>query len=72
MPKAKEKRKLTADQKRIRKKRRKETVIIFVNGRQKRVPRPATIDGLPVDEFIPRNADSLWFHQNEMWEQIGV
>ncbi len=26
------------------------------------------IDGLPVDEFIARNADPIWLHQNEMWE----
>jgi len=35
---------------------------------QKRVPRPPQIDGLPVDEFIARNADPIWLHQNEMWE----
>ena len=28
------------------------------------------IDGLPVDEFIRRNADPIWLHQNEMWECI--
>jgi hypothetical protein len=28
------------------------------------------IDGIPVDEFIARNADPLWLHQNEMWEYI--
>ncbi len=43
---------------------------IFVNGRQKRVRRPQLIDGIPVDEFIARNADALWLHQNEMWELI--
>jgi hypothetical protein len=43
---------------------------IFVNGRQKRVRRPPTIDGLPVDEFIRQNADPMWLHQNEMWEYI--
>lgn len=26
------------------------------------------IDGLPVDEFIARNADPIWLRQNEMWE----
>ena len=41
---------------------------IFINGKQKRVPRPLEIDGLPVDEFIARNADPMWLHQNEMWE----
>ena len=43
-------------------------MFIFVNGRQKRVRRPPTIDGMPMDEFIARNADPMWLHQNEMWE----
>lgn len=43
---------------------------IFIRGKQKRVRRASSIDGLPVDEFIPRNADPLWLHQNEMWELI--
>ena len=43
-------------------------MFIFVNGRQKRVRRPETIDGVPIDEFIARNADPIWLHQNEMWE----
>lgn len=46
-------------------------MIIFVNGKQKRVKRPPAIDGLPLDEFIRRNADPIWLHQNEMWELIG-
>ena len=41
---------------------------IFINGKQKQVPRPQQIDGLSVDEFIARNADPIWLHQNEMWE----
>jgi len=43
---------------------------IFVNGKQKRVKRPETIEGMDVDEFIRRNADPIWLHQNEMWEYI--
>jgi hypothetical protein len=41
-----------------------------VDGKQKRVKRPPTIDGMDVDEFIKRNADPIWFHQNEMWEYM--
>ena len=33
---------------------------IFINGSQKRVPRPPLIDGLSVEEFIDRNADPIW------------
>ncbi len=65
---SKRKRKLTAAEKRARQKRRKEYMFIFVNGRQKRVRRPPTIDGMEVDEFIRRNADPIWLHQNELWE----
>ncbi len=43
---------------------------IFVRGKQKRVKRPPIIDGLDEDEFIARNADPIWLHQNEMWEYI--
>ena len=67
---AKCKRKLTAAEKRARKIRRKEFMTIFVHGKMKRVKRPPTIDGMDVDEFIRRNADPIWLHQNEMWELI--
>ena len=40
---------------------------VFVNGKQKRVKRPPTIDGMAVDEFIGRNADPISLQQNEMW-----
>jgi hypothetical protein len=43
---------------------------IFINGKQKRVKRPQTIDGMSVDEFIRNNADPIWLHQNEMWEYM--
>lgn len=63
------KRKLTAAEKRAKRERRKKFMTIFINGKQKRVPRePQLIEGLPVDEFIRRNADPIWLHQNEMWE----
>jgi len=70
MPKPK--RKLTAAEKRARKKRREETMIVFIHGKKKRVKRPPTIDGVPVEEFIRRNADPIWLHQNEMWELMGA
>jgi hypothetical protein len=65
---AKPKRKLTAAERRARRERKKNTMMIFINGKQKRVPRPPTIDALPVDEFIASNADPIWLHQNELWE----
>lgn len=67
---AKPKRKLTAAEKRAKKARRKKYQWIFINGKQVRIKRPPTIDGLPIDEFMLRNADPLWLHQNEMWEYI--
>jgi len=67
---AKPKRKLTAKQKAEKRRRRREYMTIFVGGKQKRVKRPPTMDGLTEDEFIRRNADPIWFHQNEMWEEL--
>ncbi|MEZ6127853.1 MAG: hypothetical protein R3C59_04165 [Planctomycetaceae bacterium] len=67
---AKPKKKLTAAQRRAKRERRKKFMTIFVHGKQKRVPRPQLIEGLPVDEFIARNADPNWLVQNEMWEDI--
>jgi uncharacterized protein (DUF2235 family) len=64
------KRKLTPEEKRAKKERRKKYKWIFINGKQVRVKREPTIDGIPVDEWIRRNADPIWLHQNEMWELI--
>jgi hypothetical protein len=66
--KAKPKRKRTAAEKRARRERRQKFMMIFINGKQKRVPRPQLIDGLPVDEFIARNAEPIYLHQNGLWE----
>jgi hypothetical protein len=63
----KPKRKLTTAEKRARRERKKKFMTIFINGKQKRVPRPQLFDGLPVEEFIARNADPIWLHQNELW-----
>jgi 16S rRNA U516 pseudouridylate synthase RsuA-like enzyme len=65
-----QKKKLTQEQKAAKKKRREEYMTVFMNGKQKRVKRPPKIDGMDVDEFIRRNADPIWLHQNEMWEYI--
>ena len=64
------KRKRTAAEKRARRERKRKYMMIFVNGKQKRVPRPVLIDGLPIDEFIARNADPVWLHENGLWEFI--
>jgi hypothetical protein len=65
------KRKLTTAEKRERRERKQKYMTIFINGKQKRVPRPQQIDGLPVDEFIARNTDPIWLQQNEMWELMN-
>ncbi len=67
---AKQKRKLTAAEKKARREGKKKYTTIFINGKQKRVPRPLQIDGMDVDEFIRRNADPIWLHQNGMWEYM--
>ena len=62
------KRRRTAAQKRARRLRKEQFMTIFINGKQKRVPRPPSIDGMPLDEFIARNADPIWLHENGLWE----
>ena len=66
----KPKRKRTPAEKRARRERQKKFMTIFINGKQKSVPRPQLIDGIDVDEFIARNADPIWLHQNELWEYM--
>jgi hypothetical protein len=66
----KKKRKLTPKEKSEKKRRQKEYMTIFINGKQKRVKRPPTIDGMPVDEFIQRNADPIFLLQNGMCEEL--
>lgn len=64
------KKRLTSAQKAAKKNRRKEYMTVFINGKQKRVKRPVTVDGMDVDEYIIRNADPIWLHQNELWEYM--
>jgi hypothetical protein len=66
----KPKRKRTPAEKRARRERQKKFMTIFINGKQKSVPRPQLIDGIDVDEFIARNADPIWLHQHELWEYM--
>ena len=67
---ARQKKKLTRAQKAAKKARQQKTMTVFRNGKQVRVKRPESIDGMDVDEFIRRNADPIWLHQNEMWEYL--
>lgn len=69
---AKQKRKLTRAEKKEKARRKAEFMTIFINGKQKRVRRPPTIEGMDVDEFIGQNADPIWLHQEEMWESITL
>ncbi|TYT73978.1 hypothetical protein FIM25_12515 [Desulfobotulus mexicanus] len=68
------KKKLTKVQKQAqnaaKKERQKKYQWIFINGKQVRIKRPETIDGIPADEFIANNADPLWLHRNGFWELI--
>lgn len=64
----KRKRKLSGAEKRERRERKAKFQTVLINGKQVRVPRPQQIDGLPIDEFIIRNADPAWLHDNELWE----
>lgn len=63
-------RKRTAASRRVHRDRKKIFMFILINGKRKRVPRPPMIDGMPVEEFLARNADPIWLRQNEMWEHL--
>ncbi|AUB83113.1 hypothetical protein [Candidatus Thiodictyon syntrophicum] len=67
---AKQKRKLTTAEKAAKKRRREQYMCVFLNGKQKMVRRPQMIDGLPEEEFVLRNADPIWLHENGMWEYL--
>ena len=55
----KPKRKLTAAEKRAKKERRKKYKWVMMNGKQVKVKREPTIDGVPVDQFVADNADAI-------------
>jgi len=61
---AKPKKKLTSAQRAANKQRKKDFMTVFMNGKQVRVRRPPTIDGMDAEEFIRQNADPIWLHQN--------
>ncbi len=67
---AKQKRKLSLAEKAAKARRKAEYMTIFVNGRQQSVRRPVLVEGMNPDEFVRRNADPIWLHQNEMWEYM--
>lgn len=67
---AKLKRKLTAREKAGKKQRKLEYMTIFINGKQKRIRRPPTIEGMPADEFVLSNADPIWLHQHGEWHAM--
>jgi hypothetical protein len=68
----KPKRKLTSKERKEKARRKAEFMTIFINGKQKRVRRPVLVEGMDPDEFIRRNADPIWLHQNEMWEYMDL
>jgi hypothetical protein len=68
MPKPK--RRLNAVDRKTGSERKQQFMTIVINGKQKRVSRPLTIEGLPVDEFIARHADPIWLHQNGLWKML--
>ena len=65
---AKSKKKLTAAQRAAKQQRKKDFVTVFMNGKQVRVRRPPTIDGMDQEEFIRQNADPIWLKQHGHYE----
>ncbi|MBF0437161.1 MAG: hypothetical protein HQL77_17595 [Magnetococcales bacterium] len=62
--------KLTPEEKAAKKLRREKFMTVFVGGKQKKIKRPLTIDGVDVDTWIQQNADPIWFVQDEMYEYL--
>jgi hypothetical protein len=61
---------LTSARRAARKRRKKDSMIVFMNGKQVRVRREPTMDGMDTDEFIRQNADSIWLRQNGCYESL--
>ena len=61
---AKPKKELAAAQHAAKKQRKLDFMIVFVKGKQVRVRRPRTIDGMDPEDFIRQNADPFWLRQN--------
>jgi hypothetical protein len=68
---AKPKRKLSSKEKAEKTRRKQLFMTVFMNGKQKRIRRPLTIDGMDVEEFIERNADPIWLLQNGDFEDLA-
>ncbi len=68
--KGQQKKKQTKAQKRAKAERQAKYQWVFMNGKQVRILRPPTIDGMDPDEFVRQNADPVWLKQNEMWEEL--
>ena len=64
---AKPKKKLTSAQRAAKKQRKKDFMTVFMNGKQVRVRRPPTIDGMAADEFIRHKADPIGLKQHGSW-----
>lgn len=64
------KKKLTDAQRAARKRRREEFETVFIRGKQVRVRRPPTIDGMDVEEFIRCIADPIWLTQHGYYELL--
>lgn len=67
-----DKKPLTAAQKRRKREakaeRQKKYKWIFINGKQVRIKRPETFDGMDEEEFIRRNACDIWLTQNGRYD----
>jgi len=66
----KNKRKLSKEEKRIKRENKFKYMTIFINGKQKRIKKPETIEGIDVDDFIGLDEDHVWLLQNEMYEEL--
>ena len=43
-----------------------------MNGKQVRINRQLTVDGIRVGHFFDTDVDPIWLHQNKLWELLPL
>lgn len=64
--------KLSATRRTEKRQRREQFTTVMMSGRQTRMRRPPTVEGIDVEEFFRRNATAVELHQEELWHLIDT
>jgi len=66
------KNKLSATRRTEKRQPREQFTTVMMSGRQTRMRRPPTVEGIDVEEFFRRNATAVELHQEELWYLIDT